>query len=119
MTLKQAAEVFSSFDIPAWIDDGTKVGEICGVNIHAGEVRRLREALNPPEQNPEQELRAEIESLLRQRNLIGAVRLYRDKTGLYLKDAKQEVEKIGVELGLRKVDVIANYWPQTPLYTWK
>lgn len=45
LTLKQAAEVFSSIMIPDWLDDAVVVGKIASINIHAGEMRRLREAV--------------------------------------------------------------------------
>src|SRR4051812_10182606 len=109
LTIVEAAEVFSSILIPEWLDDGIKVGEIGGVNVYAGEIRRLQSAV---EEFKKDNFDAEIGKRLRIRNLIDAIRYVREQKDIPLKEAKQYVENSGINLGIRRATTIRDYsWP--------
>lgn len=123
LTLKQAAEVFSSIMIPDWLDDAVVVGKIASINIHAGEMRRLREAV--AEQN--QAIRDEhglnksdydaIKNFLEREDFINAIKYVCEVTGTHLRDGKDIVERVGENLGLRKT--VQPYPTQDSYRTWK
>jgi len=103
-----AAGVFG-FIVPEYLDDDVVVGKVCGVNIHAGEVRRLNEALRE-ERDLLQGLvdgvfsgDNRILALLRTRDLIPAIKLRRELTREGLKEAKDYVDKLGAAHGLREL----------------
>lgn len=96
-TLIGIAGVFSA-NIPDWLDDEVVVGKIAGLTIHAGEVKRLNQALEEVRKRPP--LREEVVELLRRRQIIDAIKLVRANTGLGLKEAKDYTDKIREEEGL-------------------
>ena len=103
MKLTDAARVFV-YEIPKWLPDETKVGEICGVPVHAGEVRRLSIAIIDEERknlipNSQDEI---ILSYLKGRNIIEAIKYRRSITTEGLKEAKDYVESLGERHGLRR-----------------
>lgn len=97
--LARTAGVFG-LKVPDYLDDDVVVGKVCGVSIHAGEVRRLNSALeNLREQNPEDDV---ILGLLRQRRVIEAIKHRRIVSNEGLKEAKDYVEELAARHGLRR-----------------
>jgi len=109
MSLIRAAKVFN-FIIPEWLDDDVAVGKICGVAVHAGEVRRLSAAIQAQEEdtepNPDDQI---ILDLLKGRRIIEAIRHRRLITNEQLNEAKDYVEAIGARHGLRRRDTSTPY----------
>jgi len=95
---KRAAAVFN-FKIPDWLEDDAVVGKIVGTAIHAGEVRRLSQALEAVEVLKDTNDQ-HIEALLREDQFINAIKYRRQVTGEGLKQAKDYVEALGVNLGI-------------------
>lgn len=92
MTLSEAARLFS-FDIPEWIDDGVVVGKITGKPIYAGDVRRLNEALQGEAPHPDAALLLHLCAGRR----IEAIKERRYQTGEGLKEAKDYIDKLGIQ----------------------
>lgn len=111
-SLFRTAGVFN-FTIPAWLEDDAVVGKIVGVSIHAGEVRRLNEALK----NTEEPIPADatILNYLESQRLIEAIKYRRMVSNDNLKDAKEYVEQIGVRHGIRRVVEQGTFGP---IYSW-
>jgi len=105
--LQRAAQVFD-FTIPEWLNDEVVVGKICGVNVCAGELRRLSKALHEMEEaNPHDD---HILKLLKRREIVAAIRFRRMETNEGLLDAKTYVENIGERHGLRSYNSATNIW---------
>jgi hypothetical protein len=96
--LIDASQVFS-FDIPDWLEDGQRVGQIAGNPIYAGEVRRLQKALDEAK-TPTHSLDDEyILSLMRKGERIQAIKHRRITTSEELREAKDYCDALGLRDG--------------------
>jgi hypothetical protein len=121
--LVKAASAFD-FTLPDYLADDVVIGRLVGVDIHASELRHLRTALDELRDAEleaasyvaEVSLRNRVVTFLKQRELINAVKEVRSTLDLGLADAKDYVEKIGVEIGLRQS--FQEHWSTRPSYSW-